>query len=135
MTFRQMWKDERLQYDDIKGQIRKLTLTDSSKIWTPDIFFSEEREAQLHEIIKPNTLLTIYADGSVLYSTRVTLVLLCPMDLTYFPMDRQTCQMKIAPCKSFSLSLSLAAVKTTCSDAFSITLIVLADLIAHHHSD
>lgn len=57
LTFRQQWRDERLQYDDLGGQIRYLTLTDQKKLWQPDLFFSNEKEGHLHQIIVPNVLL------------------------------------------------------------------------------
>ena len=41
ITFREKWKDERLQYDDQDATIKFLTLTEPEKIWKPDLFFSE----------------------------------------------------------------------------------------------
>ena len=37
----------------------------------------------------PNVLIRLSPDGSILYSSRVTVVAKCPMDLHYFPMDFQ----------------------------------------------
>ncbi|RWS23296.1 glutamate-gated chloride channel 5-like protein [Leptotrombidium deliense] len=96
ITFREQWKDDRLKYDDMGGKIRYLTLTDPNKIWKPDLFFSNEKEGHFHDIIMPNVLLRIHPDGSVLYSIRISLILSCPMDLKYYPMDLQTCQLKMA---------------------------------------
>lgn len=83
------------------GQIRFLTLTDPSKIWKPDLFFSNEKEGHFHDIIMPNVLLRIYPNGEVLYSIRLSLVLACPMDLKYYPLDKQTCEIRMASCKSY----------------------------------
>ncbi|XP_054719347.1 glutamate-gated chloride channel-like [Uloborus diversus] len=91
MTLREQWKDERMQFEDKEGQIRYLTLTDPDKIWKPDLFFSNEKEGHFHNIIMPNVLLRIYPNGDVLYSIRISLVLSCPMDLKYYPLDKQTC--------------------------------------------
>nr|XP_042898845.1 glutamate-gated chloride channel-like isoform X2 [Parasteatoda tepidariorum] len=91
MTLREQWKDERMQFDDMNGQVRYLTLTDPDKIWKPDLFFSNEKEGHFHNIIMPNVLLRIYPNGDVLYSIRISLVLSCPMDLKYYPLDKQTC--------------------------------------------
>lgn len=107
ITFREQWVDERLQYSDMDGQIRFLTLTDPSKIWKPDLFFSNEKEGHFHDIIMPNVLLRIYPHGEVLYSIRLSLVLACPMDLKYYPLDKQTCMIRMASCKYNCLSLSL----------------------------
>ena len=72
----------------------------------------------------PNVLLRIYPNGNVLFSIRISLgiitvkvyyylnksinktsffaipVLSCPMDLKYYPLDRQTCSIQMASCKS-----------------------------------
>ncbi|KAH7946361.1 hypothetical protein HPB49_023439 [Dermacentor silvarum] len=70
MTFREQWRDERLQYDDLGGQVRYLTLTEPDKLWKPDLFFSNEKEGHFHNIIMPNVLLRIHPNGDVLFSIR-----------------------------------------------------------------
>ncbi|XP_013786486.1 glutamate-gated chloride channel-like, partial [Limulus polyphemus] len=96
MTFRESWRDERLMFDDMEGQMTYLTLTDPDKIWKPDLFFANEKEGHFHKIIMPNVLLRIYPNGKVLYSIRISLVLACPMDLKYYPLDKQTCSIVMA---------------------------------------
>nr|ALS46611.1 glutamate gated chloride channel GluCl2 [Tetranychus cinnabarinus] len=96
ITFREEWRDERLQYNDNNEQIKFLTLTDPNRIWKPDLFFSNEKEGHFHTIIMPNVLLRIYPDGSVLYSIRISLLLACPMDLKCYPLDEQECFMRMA---------------------------------------
>jgi hypothetical protein len=119
ITFREQWVDERMQYNDMDGQIRFLTLTEPGRIWKPDLFFSNEKEGHFHDIIMPNVLLRIHPNGEVLYSIRLSLVLACPMDLKYYPLDKQTCSIRMASCEdsslcvicvlhSFLLSLSLS---------------------------
>src|SRR5688572_23196097 len=83
----------------MNGQIRYLVLTDPERIWKPDLFFSNEKEGHFHDIIMPNVLLRIYPNGNVLYSIRISLVLACPMDLKYYPLDKQTCSIKMASCE------------------------------------
>ena len=81
-------------------------------------FFINEREAKFHEATVDNVLVKISPDGEVLKSVRYkiikmfvhtilkvkisyfrfTLILSCPMDLTYFPMDTQICPMEIESC-------------------------------------
>lgn len=46
----------------------------------------------------PNILLRIYPNGDILYSIRLSLTLACPMDLKYYPLDRQTCSIAMASC-------------------------------------
>ncbi|XP_076336041.1 glutamate-gated chloride channel-like [Tachypleus tridentatus] len=96
MTFRESWRDERLMFDDMGGQMTYLTLTDPDKIWKPDLFFANEKEGHFHKIIMPNVLLRIYPNGKVLYSIRISLVLSCPMNLKYYPLDKQTCSIVMA---------------------------------------
>ncbi|XP_059472986.1 glutamate-gated chloride channel-like [Neocloeon triangulifer] len=96
LTLRQSWTDERLKYTkQIDGQDYVL-LTDPSKIWVPDLFFSNEKEGHDHQLMTANNLIRIGPDGSVMYSTRVSLKLSCPMDFTNFPMDKQTCSVRMA---------------------------------------
>jgi hypothetical protein len=99
LTFREEWKDERLVFNDIDGQIKFLVLTDQEKIWKPDLFFANEKEGHDHTIIMPNVLLRIFPNGDVLYSIRISLILFCPMHLKYFPLDTQTCVIQMASCK------------------------------------
>ena len=52
------------------GKLNYLTLTDPSKVWMPDTFFRNEKEAKKHEIIVPNVYVRIYPNGDILYSIR-----------------------------------------------------------------
>jgi anionic glutamate receptor len=99
LTFREEWIDDRLSFDDREGKIKFLVLTDPDKIWKPDLFFKNEKEGHFHNIIMPNVLLRIHPNGKVLYSIRVSLILACPMDLKYYPLDRQTCSLTMASCE------------------------------------
>ena len=54
----------------LKGKLKYLTLSDPSKVWMPDLFFSNEREGHFHTIIVPNVYVRIFPDGWVLYSIR-----------------------------------------------------------------
>lgn len=103
ITFRQQWNDNRLQFDDQNKRINYLVLTDPERIWKPDLFFKNEKEGHYHTIIMPNILLRIYPNGDVLYSIRLSLTLACPMDLKYYPLDRQTCELQMASCKNYMI--------------------------------
>ncbi|KAH9506714.1 glutamate-gated chloride channel isoform X1 [Dermatophagoides farinae] len=96
VTFREQWVDSRLKFDNMNGQIRYLVLTDPNKVWRPDLFFKNEKEGHFHDIIMPNVLLRIYPQGGVLYSIRISLVLACPMNLKYYPLDKQICSIQMA---------------------------------------
>ncbi|XP_043232513.1 glutamate-gated chloride channel-like isoform X1 [Amphibalanus amphitrite] len=96
LLFREKWNDERLKFDDMGGRVNYLTLTDPRRIWMPDLFFKNEKTGHLHEITMPNMYIRIFADGGVLYSVRISLTLSCPMDLKLYPLDKQTCSLKMA---------------------------------------
>ncbi|XP_077499095.1 glutamate-gated chloride channel-like isoform X1 [Amblyomma americanum] len=95
LTLRQRWKDERLEFNDMSGQLKRINVGDPSRLWLPDPFFVNEVSGRFHLLLKPNALARIHPDGTVLYSVRVTLRLSCPMDFSDFPFDRQTCGLKI----------------------------------------
>ncbi|XP_012280463.1 glutamate-gated chloride channel isoform X1 [Orussus abietinus] len=96
LTFREQWLDERLRFDDSKGRLKYLTLTESNRVWMPDLFFSNEKEGHFHNIIMPNMYIRIFPNGSVLYSIRISLTLSCPMNLKLYPLDRQICSLRMA---------------------------------------
>ncbi|XP_073998260.1 glycine receptor alpha 1 isoform X2 [Rhodnius prolixus] len=96
LTFREQWLDERLKFDDFKGKIKYLTLTESNRVWMPDLFFSNEKDGHFHNIIMPNVYIRIFPYGSVLYSIRISLTLSCPMNLKLYPLDRQICSLRMA---------------------------------------
>ena len=95
VTFRQQWRDPRLAFTEKHG-LEYISLGDTSLIWSPDLFFSNSIDGHKHELLSKNEVVRIFPDGSVMYSARITLHLICPMDLIYFPMDKQTCSIKIA---------------------------------------
>ncbi|KAK8387864.1 hypothetical protein O3P69_020048 [Scylla paramamosain] len=96
MTFREQWKDDRLKYTNEGGKIKYLTLTETDKIWMPDLFFKNEKIGHFHDIILPNTYIRIFPEGEVLYSIRISLTLSCPMNLKLYPLDTQVCELLMA---------------------------------------
>ena len=70
-----------------------------NKVWTPDAFFRNLKDAKSHMITVPNKLIRIFPEGRVLFSQRLTLRLECPMKLQKFPLDNQTCTINIGSCK------------------------------------
>lgn len=100
LTFRQQWLDKRLAYTagggDNNTKINYLTLIDRSQIWIPDLFFSNEKTSHLHDLMRPNHYIRIWPNGEVLYSSRITLSLRCPMLMKTYPFDKQTCSMRMA---------------------------------------
>ncbi|XP_061403795.1 glycine receptor subunit alpha-3-like [Lethenteron reissneri] len=87
---RQIWNDPRLSYT---GSRRSLALDSSiiGSIWRPDLFFSNEMSGSFHSVTTDNRRITVYSNGDIFYSLRLSLTLSCHMDLHNFPMDTQVC--------------------------------------------
>lgn len=100
LSLRQEWTDDRLAFGRMHQYrnygLNSITLTEQERLWKPDLFFRNEKEGHFHKIIMPNVLLRIKGEGQVLYSIRISLVLACPMDLKYYPLDKQNCTIEMA---------------------------------------
>ncbi|KAG4077736.1 hypothetical protein HA402_011165 [Bradysia odoriphaga] len=96
LILRQIWSDERLQFDDIGGKLKYLHLTAARRIWMPDLFFSNEKQSHFHNMLTSNVYIRIFPNGQILYSTRISLTLDCPMNLQPYPFDRHECPLHIA---------------------------------------
>lgn len=100
LTFRQQWKDDRLKFDDMNGQIKYINIREGlSKIWTPDTFFRNEKQSHFHNMLNPNVLIRLHSDGSVFYSTRISATFSCPINLKNYPLDTQVCTIAVTSCK------------------------------------
>nr|AOO87783.1 ionotropic GABA-aminobutyric acid receptor [Laodelphax striatellus] len=91
--FRQSWLDRRLAYAGYKDTLA-LSITMLEKIWKPDTYFYNGKQSYLHTITSPNKFVRLYKNGTVLYSSRLTIKAGCPMNLENFPMDTQRCPLK-----------------------------------------
>ncbi|KAL3108039.1 hypothetical protein niasHT_018201 [Heterodera trifolii] len=92
-TFRQEWTDERLFFlSPSLAYIVLVSSEHSQRIFLPDTFFQNEKDGKKHDVDKPNVFIRVYnGTGRVLYSSRLTLTLSCPMHLQAYPLDTQTC--------------------------------------------
>ncbi|XP_050416355.1 glycine receptor subunit alpha-2 [Patella vulgata] len=91
-----IWVDERLQflnYSDFKWLEVGTKLMDA--VWVPDVYFRNEKTAAFHDVTVPNRYLHLYPNGTVVYSMRLSLTLICRMDLLKYPLDTQICPMVI----------------------------------------
>ena len=76
----------------------------SEKIWKPDTYFHNGLDSYLHTITRPNKLFRISENGDITYSMRLTIKARCPMMLSNFPMDWQSCPLVFGSCESYSTS-------------------------------
>jgi glycine receptor alpha-3 len=96
MYFRQFWQDPRLSFER-RPNLEKLVVGAEyiKLIWVPDTFFVNEKVALFHQATTENQFLRIMHTGEILRSMRLTIKATCPMDLSNFPMDSQTCTVEI----------------------------------------
>lgn len=96
------WKDERLLSHHMKTtfQTQKKTFLEFDsqnikRIWRPDLFFPNEKKASFHDVMTSNQMSRLYQDASILYISRLSMTLSCPMNLRYYPFDKQHCSIQI----------------------------------------
>ncbi|KAM3924811.1 gamma-aminobutyric acid receptor subunit pi [Leptodactylus fuscus] len=90
---RQRWMDDRLIFEGDKSitlDSRLLQL-----LWVPDTYIVDSKKSFLHDVTVDNRLVRLYANGTVLYAIRITTTVACNMDLTKYPMDKQTCKLQL----------------------------------------
>ncbi|CAJ0572745.1 unnamed protein product, partial [Mesorhabditis spiculigera] len=85
--FSQIWRDPRLDFRDQNYCLQNLSLAAHKlpQLWSPNV--------EIHASPSQNILLLIFPNGTVWLNFRVSLQGPCKLDLTYFPMDRQTCNL------------------------------------------
>ncbi|XP_048773971.1 glycine receptor subunit alpha-2-like isoform X2 [Ostrea edulis] len=90
---RQRWIDNRMNYTPTFNMTRlELDTRRMADVWVPDLYFVNEKKADVHDVTVPNKLMHIYPNGLIVYSMRVTGVFTCNMDLQKYPLDDQTCK-------------------------------------------
>ena len=90
---RMNWNDEKLVWSDTMSNLTFISL-DPQDIWTPDLELLNA--ATRPEIYTLKGGLYLYSDGSVIYSKPTILDFSCPLELSRFPFDTQTCTMNIS---------------------------------------
>ncbi|CAF0774946.1 unnamed protein product [Adineta ricciae] len=89
--FRQRWRDERLQFDEEVG-VLPLSTRMLERLWRPDTIFYNSKYSYLHTIPTSNRLWRLFPNGSIWYSSRITVKARCNMNLRHFPVDTQICR-------------------------------------------
>nr|AAB81966.1 gamma-aminobutyric acid receptor subunit [Lucilia cuprina] len=94
--FRQFRTDPRLAYRKRPG-VETLSVGSEfiKNIWVPDTFFVNEKQSYFHIATTSNEFIRVHHSGSITRSIRLTITASCPMNLQYFPMDRQLCHIEI----------------------------------------
>ncbi|VDO25401.1 unnamed protein product [Haemonchus placei] len=71
--FRQTWTDSRLKFNGTASQQLSLSMAMLDKIWKPDTYFWNGARSYTHSITTSNRLVRLHPDGTVLYSSRLTI--------------------------------------------------------------
>ncbi|XP_065219591.1 glycine receptor subunit alpha-3 isoform X2 [Planococcus citri] len=91
----QSWRDQRLRLPESMDEYRILNVDWLHYIWKPDSFFKNAKHVTFHEISVPNHYLWLYHDKTLLYMSKLSLVLSCAMKFESYPHDTQLCSMMI----------------------------------------
>ncbi|KAG5679501.1 hypothetical protein PVAND_009065 [Polypedilum vanderplanki] len=92
----QSWRDPRLRLpENMSEEYRILDVDWLHSIWRPDCFFKNAKKVTFHEMTIPNHYLWLYHDKTLLYMSKLTLVLSCAMKFESYPHDVQVCSMMI----------------------------------------
>uniref|UniRef100_A0A8C6CPW9 Gamma-aminobutyric acid receptor subunit beta n=1 Tax=Moschus moschiferus TaxID=68415 RepID=A0A8C6CPW9_MOSMO len=94
MFFHQTWKDPRLAYHETNLNLT-LDYRLLEKLWVPDCYFLNSKEAFVHDTTVENRVFQLYPDGTVRYGIRLTTTTACSMNLEKFPLDKQTCKLEV----------------------------------------
>ncbi|VBB27718.1 unnamed protein product [Acanthocheilonema viteae] len=91
---RMAWHDRRLthQFD------RPILVNDENtlkKIWRPEPFFQNAKEARYHRMTTLNFWLYVFPNGEIFFETHIYLKPSCKLILCKYPHDNQECSLKI----------------------------------------
>ncbi|XP_055617069.1 glycine receptor subunit alpha-2-like [Toxorhynchites rutilus septentrionalis] len=123
----QSWRDPRLRLpENMSEEYRILDVDWLHSIWRPDCFFKNAKKVTFHEMSIPNHYLWLYHDKTLLYMSKLTLVLSCAMKFESYPHDTQICSMMIESYCSVNIiamirtvtSLNLRVQNLCCSENF-----------------
>ncbi|EPB73997.1 Neurotransmitter-gated ion-channel ligand binding domain protein [Ancylostoma ceylanicum] len=90
-----MWTDSRLKFNGTHNKQLSLSMAMLDKIWKPDTYFWNGARSYTHTMTTSNRLVRLYPDGTVLYSSRLTIKGKCAMSMRRYPLDRQACRLVI----------------------------------------
>ena len=91
-----VWTDERLQWNPAEyGGVDHIILP-KTKIWVPELFLVNPADDIL-PIGNKHMKLTVAANGLVSWVTGGGTATACSLDMTTFPFDQQTCDVRIMP--------------------------------------
>eukprot|EP00058_Branchiostoma_floridae_P008692 XP_002594180.1 hypothetical protein BRAFLDRAFT_117616 [Branchiostoma floridae] len=96
--FRMWWNDPRFRFTPTQpNQTAQLHVAARSLVWTPDVYFLNEKDAGYRASSAFTSLLWVWPNGDILSSQKKTLKNSCPMDFRMYPFDAQFCKIQLGP--------------------------------------
>lgn len=92
---RQKWYDHRLIFNYTNVTSLQLDHHSIDRVWTPDTYFPESKDGSFYDITKPNILMHLFSDGTIIYSMRLRTKFACTMHFHSYPFDVQQCKINI----------------------------------------
>lgn len=118
----QSWRDPRLRLpENMSEEYRILDVDWLHSIWRPDCFFKNAKKVTFHEMSIPNHYLWLYHDKTLLYMSKLTLVLSCAMKFESYPHDTQICSMMIESREYFGRLVRVTAELATKSKLHTVS--------------
>eukprot|EP00105_Crassostrea_gigas_P015880 XP_011433049.1 PREDICTED: neuronal acetylcholine receptor subunit beta-3 [Crassostrea gigas] len=90
---KETWFDESLKWDPNKYENTTRLVVFSTKLWLPDMFVFNTAGGHSEGFVNvTGSILIIDSSGIVTWTVPLIIKSSCPVDVTYFPYDQQTCE-------------------------------------------
>uniref|UniRef100_A0A914XIM8 Uncharacterized protein n=1 Tax=Plectus sambesii TaxID=2011161 RepID=A0A914XIM8_9BILA len=89
------WRDPRLAH----GLSKPILINEETfleKLWRPDPFFKNAKEASFQRVTFLNFVMQIFPDGAVFFETKLYLKPSCQLVLCKYPHDKQRCSLRVS---------------------------------------
>ncbi|KAK3915325.1 pH-sensitive chloride channel 2 [Frankliniella fusca] len=95
LMLRYRWKDPRLEYKHTAPTTHRVIgeKVIRERIWVPHVYLVNEHDSRVMGADKEDVIVTVKPSGTVLFSIRIKVTMMCIMNLQKFPFDQQTCPM------------------------------------------
>nr|XP_006823104.1 PREDICTED: uncharacterized protein LOC102801619 [Saccoglossus kowalevskii] len=116
VKFKQTWIDYRLSWNASNYSDIQWLLVPSEKVWFPELYL--ENTFIEGELPSKPTYVRIESNGTVLSLNHAMLASHCYLDMTYFPFDSQTCNIRFSSRTYFSAELQILVKENVSLDDF-----------------
>ncbi|XP_026274381.1 pH-sensitive chloride channel 2 isoform X1 [Frankliniella occidentalis] len=95
LMLRYRWRDPRLSYSATAPTMSRVIgeKVIRERIWVPHVYLVNEHDSRVMGADKEDVIVTVKPSGTVLFSIRIKVTMMCIMNLQKFPFDQQTCPM------------------------------------------